>query len=182
MRTAAIPASINGIKFDAIITRDRSYEADVPEYPVEDGFYVSDAILKKPYQLNVTAFISDTPVTWRKELGRTKGRLQRTLNQLEKLYFSGQVVTFVTSSKVYSSMAITSLTVPETAEMGNAVEVQFTLKQIRVTKAKTVTIPSSYGLSGTTGASGGASSTTDDESDSAEKACSVLYGLLNRKG
>ncbi len=182
VRNATIPARLNGIKFDAIITRDRSYEADVPEYPVENGFYVSDAILKLPYQLNVTAFISDTPVTWKRELGRSRGRLQRTLNQLENLYFSGQVVSFITSSKVYSSMAITSLTIPETAEMGNAVEVQFTLKQIRVTRAKTTTIPASYGMSGTTGASGGASSTTEKESTPIKKACSILFGLFKRKG
>ena len=182
MRKATIPANLNGIRFDAIITRDRSYEADVPEYPVEDGFSVSDSILKKPFQLNVTAFISDTPVTWKKEFGKTSGRLQKTLKQLENLYFSGQIVTFTTSSKVYSSMAITSLTIPETAEMGNAVEVQFTLKQVRVTKAKTTTIPSSYGLSGTTGASGGVSSSSEKNSEKTEKACSVLYGITKGKG
>lgn len=178
---ATMPATLNGIKFDAIITRECSYEADVPEYPVEDGFYISDAILKKPYQVNITAFISDTPVTWRNELGQNKGRMKRTIKQLENLYFSGQVVTLVTSTKVYSSMAITNLTIPETAEMGNAVEVQITLKQVRLTKAKTTTIPSSYGMSGTTGASGGATSTAESNPNIVNRSCSILYGIMNIK-
>ena len=50
MGNALRPASLNGIQFDAIISRETSYTADVPEYPVEDGFMVSDAILTKPIE------------------------------------------------------------------------------------------------------------------------------------
>ena len=177
MRKATTPASLNGITFDAIITRETTYEADVPEYPIETGFYVTDAILRKPVTLNVKAFISNSPVTWR-EL-RSPNRLSSTLKKLENLYFSGKLVTFSTSKKVYSSMAMTSLTVPETEEMADAVEVSFTLKQVRTTKSKTKTIPSDYGLSGTTAESGGTANTTEEkDEETTKKSCSWLYGLL----
>ena len=77
-------------------------------------------------------------------------------------------------------MALTSLTVPETAEMANAVEVKFTLKQIRIAKSKLQTIPSDYGMSGSTGQSGGTANTKEDKS-STQKSCSILFGLLNNK-
>ena len=180
MKKAKVPASINGIYFDAIINRETSYEADVPEYPVETGYYTSDAVLRKPITLNITAFISDNPVTWKKQLKETN-RLSKTIAKLENLYFSGSLVTFTTSKKTYTSMAITSLTVPETEEMANAVEVKISLKQIRIVKSKTVTIPAEYGLSGSTAESGGTSSTTpaEDEGETS-KACSWLFGLFKK--
>ena len=34
------PASINSIEFDALISYGRNYEAQAPEYPVEEGYSV----------------------------------------------------------------------------------------------------------------------------------------------
>ena len=180
MKKATRPAKLEDLSFDAIINREISYDADSPEYPVEDGFYVSDAILRKPVILNVTAFISNTPVTW-KSL-RSTGRLKTAIKRLEEIFFAGKTVTFSTSGKKYTSMVITSLTIPETEDMADAVEVKFTLKQIRVTKSKTVTIPSSYGLSGTTAESGGTANTSTENNESeVKKSCSLLYGLIYNK-
>lgn len=177
MRRATTPARIGRITFDAIIKRETVYEADAPEYPVESGFYVSDSVLKKPVTLNVTAFISDSPVTWSHL--REKNRLEATINKLEKLYFSGEMFVFYTSKKNYNNMVMTSLTIPETEDMGNAVEISFTLKQIRVTKAKTSIIPEDYGLGGNTAGSGGTAGTTEEKDESIlGKACSWLYGLF----
>jgi len=178
---AKIPASLGGVKFDAIISRDRTYEAEVPTYPVEDGYSVSDAVLRSPLALNVTAFISNTPVTWKSQLGSTRNRVETVTKQLEDLYFAGKPVTFITSNRVYSNMAITSLTVPETAEMQNAVEVTISLKQVEVTKAKTTTIPSDYGMSGTTGDSGGSAATEEKKEEGfLSKCCSLLFGLFKK--
>lgn len=177
MGNALKPASLSGIQFDAIITRETSYSADVPEYPVEDGFVVSDAILNKPVELSVTAFITDTPVTWKNQLGASQGKYRKTIEQLENLYFSKSIVSFATSDKVYDSMAITSLSIPETEEMKNAVQVSFSLKEIRITSADSASIPASNGMSGASGAGGGTADTATDSSSS-ERNCSVLYGLL----
>lgn len=173
----SFPASLNGIQFDAIISRETTYEADVPDYPIEDGFYSSDSVLKRPVALNVTAFISNTPVTWKRLA--SSDRLAKTIKALEDLYFAGNLVTFTTPKRTYSSMAITSINIPETNEMANAVEVKFTLKQVRVAKSKTTTIPRSYGLSGATAENGGTSSTTTETDEgTVKKSSSLLFGLF----
>ena len=45
MARAKQPVSVNGIEFDALIDQTDTLEATVPEYTVEDGFVVSDAII-----------------------------------------------------------------------------------------------------------------------------------------
>lgn len=41
------PVSIAGIEGDALISEDISYSADIPEYPVENGYNVSDTVLSE---------------------------------------------------------------------------------------------------------------------------------------
>lgn len=52
------PVSIAGIEGDALISEDISYSADIPEYPVENGYNVSDTIILKPIQLSITLYIN----------------------------------------------------------------------------------------------------------------------------
>lgn len=180
MSKAYRPATLGSVQFDAIIERSRQYEADVPTYPTEDGYVVSDAVLKKPLVLNVTAFVSNTPVTWSKQLGSSQSRVANVIRNLENMYFSGQLYNFSTPDRIYTRMAIKSLTIPEKSELRNAVEISITLQNVPVAKSSTVTIPASYGMSGDTNANGGTASTTDDGSEeSTNKASSILFGLIN---
>ncbi len=158
MAKAKQPASVAGIEFDALISETRTYEATVPEYAVEDGFSVSDAIIIGPEKLQMVLYLTDTPVTWRSHAG--KGRVEEVTKQLEELYYSAMPVTVVTTEKTYTDMAIESLEISKTAEVGYAREIPISFKKIRVTTAKTTTIPDSYGKSGATGASAGTASTS----------------------
>ena len=45
MARAKQPVSVDDIEFDALIDSEEGYEADVPEYPTEKGFSVSDTIV-----------------------------------------------------------------------------------------------------------------------------------------
>ena len=47
MARAKHPVSVDDIEFDALIDSEEGYEADVPEYPTEKGFSVSDTIVLK---------------------------------------------------------------------------------------------------------------------------------------
>ena len=69
MARAKQPVSVDDIEFDALIDSEEGYEADVPEYPTEKGFSVSDTIVLKADTLNMTLYVTDTPVTWRKRTG-----------------------------------------------------------------------------------------------------------------
>lgn len=128
MSKAKIPASLGGIEFDCTISRERTYEADVPEYPVEGGFTVSDAILKKPLGLEVVVFVTNMPVTWAK-IHAGSNRVKTVSDALVNLYLSGKPVSFVTPDKVYENMAITKLSLPE-EDYANAIEIALSLKQV----------------------------------------------------
>lgn len=152
--------SIDGIEFDALLDQSIDYEADVPEYPTEKGFSVSDNISLKPEILSMTLYVSDTPVTWKSRFGSGKGRVDAVVKQLQDLYFAKKVISVVTSDAVYDNMAITSISIAKSADVGYAREIPISLKKIIVTESSTVTIPDSYGKSGTTGASAGTANTT----------------------
>ena len=42
------PVSVAGIEFDALIDEQKTMNATIPAYPVEDGFPISDTIILDP--------------------------------------------------------------------------------------------------------------------------------------
>ena len=108
MARAKRPVTIAGIEFDALISEEHGYEATVPEYAVESGFSVSDAIIHGAETLNMVLYVTDTPITWRSHSGR--GRVEQVTKRLEELYYAAEPVTIVTSDATYTSMAIENLT------------------------------------------------------------------------
>lgn len=195
MARAKQPVSVGGIEFDALLDSEESYESELPEYPTEDGFSVTDTIVLKPDGLTMTLFITDTPVTWRNRHGSGQGRTEEVVKRLKELYFNKQPVEVITSDNVYSDMAIQTMSIKKTLEVGYAREVPISFKKIIVTSSKTVTIPDSYGRSGTSGASGGTANTSSgstgsssssdssgSSSGSSGKSGSILYTAASGLG
>ena len=142
------PVTINDIEFDALISQDKKLEADVPEYPTEQGFSVSASIIRKSMTLEMTLFISDAGVTWRKKHGGG-GRVQSIPKRLEELYLKGEPVTVKTCDETFENMAIQSITISKNVETGRySREIPISFKQILVTTSETTTIPEEYGKSG----------------------------------
>ena len=150
------PCSIDGVEFDALISEGRELTADVPEYAVEDGYSVTDNIAIKPMTLEITGYITNTPVTWD---SHGTGRVQTVVAALENLYFSRNLVTVTTSTDVYSNMAITALSVPKDTDNKTSREIRVSLKQITIVASQTTTIPSGYVRGGKTGENAGTSGT-----------------------
>lgn len=192
MARAKQPVSIDGIEFDALLEQSRDYEADVPEYATEKGFSVSDTIILKAETISMTLYVTDTPVTWRNRFGSGGGRVESVVKRLEQLYFAKKVFTVVTSDAVYDNMVLTSMSISKSSDVGYAREIPISLKKIIVTESKTVTIPASYGKSGTSSASAGTASTssasngssssTSSNSSSNEKNGSILYNAASNFG
>jgi len=181
------PVTINGIEFDALISSDHTLEATVPEYAVEKGFCVGDAIILNPEKLNMVLYVTDTPVTWYSRHGT--GRTASVVQQLKELYYTAEPVTIVTGDAVYTDMAVESITVSKSAEAGRAREIPISFKKIRITYARTTTIPDSYGKSGQTMAAAGTAGVSSEQSngDSAESAgrdskSSILYSAAKSFG
>ena len=184
------PCSVNGIEFDALISEGKSHSAEVPEYAVESGFSVSDNISIKPMVIEITANLTNTPVTWD---SHGNGRVETIVAQLENLYFSRQLVTVMTSTDTYRNMAITSLAVPKDTENKTSRDIRITLKEVTIVSAQSTTIPASYTRGGDTGANAGTSGTGKSSGSGSgngtgtsgsgkaesEKKASILYNLIN---
>ena len=174
MIKASAPSSLGGIEFDCTVSRTKNLEAEVPQYPVESGYDVSDGIFYSPVALEVVATISETPVTWKnKHFGQN--RIKRVCEELEEMFFSRKLVTFVTPDKVYKNMAITALSIPR-EEYANSVDVTFSLLQVTVTSASTVKVSSGYDQSGDSNADAGTTETKNEESSA--KSGSILSKLF----
>lgn len=196
MSKAKIPVSINDLEFDALIDEERTMEATVPEYAVETGFTVSDAIIIGAEVLTMTLFVTNTPVTWNSIHGNNPNRVEEVEKRLEEIFFTKEPVKVLTSGKTYTNMAIESISINKTLEIGYAREIPISFRKIQTTEAKITTIPDSYGKSGATGASGGSANTSEDENSSADGGTgdngnggdagnekgSILYGIANSLG
>ena len=172
MRTAKRPVSVGGIEFDALITEEKTLEAEVPEYSVEDGFAVSDAIIKNPLSLTMTLFVTETPVTWKSRFADAQDRVNTVCKRLEELYLKAEPVEVITTSDTYRNMAIESITLTKDDKGSYCREIPITFRQIIVTKAKTTTSPASYYRSGKSAAPAGNASTSSGSTKSSSSSSS----------
>ncbi len=160
MGKATQPVSINGLEFDALIDESRTLEATVPEYSVESGFSVSDSVILNPEKLSMTLFVTNTPVTWYRRHGASPTRVDNVVKQLEELYFAKEPVTIVTSDATYTSMAIESITISKSLEIGYARQIPISFKKSGSPRPRPPLSPTGYGKSGATAASAGTASTS----------------------
>ncbi len=160
MAKAKQPVSINGIEFDALISEDYAFSANVPQYAVEDGFSVCDTIILEAEALSMVLYLTPTPVTWYKSHGPGESRVNNVIKKLKELYYAKEPVTVTTSDNTYTDMAIESLTISKSVEVGYAREIPISFKKIRKTAAKTTSIPASYGKGGATGENAGTANTS----------------------
>ena len=174
------PVSIDGITFDALIDTDETYSSDIPQYPVEDGYVVSDNITLKPLELKLKLFLTNTPVTHAFRNGVSPMRVDEVISRLMDMREKKDVVKIVTSEKTYEDMGMTSLSIPKVVKGSREISVTF-VKVIK-THTEQVAIPASYGKSGKTGSVAGtvkskaSSVTTTDKSIAYGWAESVLDG------
>ena len=131
------PVSVAGIEFAALLNETQTYSADIPSYPVETGFSVSDNIALQPMELPLTLLISDTPLTWR---GRARS-VSETEAMLKELYFKKTTFTVVTPSGTFSNMGITSMQIKKSTDLGFDKEVSLSLQEVPTTETRTTAIP-----------------------------------------
>ncbi|MCL1987414.1 MAG: hypothetical protein FWG64_05520 [Firmicutes bacterium] len=134
------PVDIDGITFDAVITQTTDYTADVPSYPTEAGFEVSDAIIVRPLTLNLTLIISNNPVTHRAINGQNPARVQEVLARLRDCFFKREPVTVTTQTAVYEMMAIENFSDTISKDYGDMVELPISLRQIVKVERQTTTM------------------------------------------
>ena len=160
------PVSIWGIEFDALIDETKNLSATIPTYPVEKGFPVSDTIILEPISIQMTLYVSNTPVTWLYRHGSSTDRVNKICDLLEQKWLKKQLAKIVTTEDIYKDMGITSISIKKSHDIGYAREISISAQKVRITKRKTVKIPSYVLKSGETKANAGTASTSTSSSKS----------------
>ena len=100
-------------------------------------------------------------------------------------------MTYIANGDTWENMALSSLKIPDDAESGDSVTVEFSLTQVTVTEKKTALVVVSFPRGGTTKTNAGsvstkkttsktASSKSSSSSSSSSKGSSIAKGMLNR--
>jgi len=165
MKTATRPISIDGLDFDALIDSEIQYEADVPSYPVETGFEISDTVILKPMVLSMTLYLTNTPVTWH---GRNTQTVEQRMERLRQIYLAAKPVVVSTFASTHKNMVLQSYTDVKSIETGTSREVPVVFHEVRETESKTTTIPDGYGRAQPTGVYVGTADTTKGTSSSSK--------------
>jgi hypothetical protein len=182
MTKAKQPVSINGVEFDALIDESRELSNEVPSYPTEDGFSVSDTIIHQPQTLSMTLFLTDSAVNWRSRGHGGVGWTAKVIKQLEDLYFSSEPCKVTTPEANYTDMAILSISITPSAGNGYAKEVSVSFRKVETVSSRKTTIPDSYGKSGATGANAGTASTSVSATPAAPVSTSPGGGAMGSGG
>ncbi len=138
---------IDGFAIDAALTEEYGYDAEVTDYPVEQGANVSDNIRSRPLRITIDCVVSDTPLTSMEVIrsalapaGAGGGGLPSDdgLTKMLAIRDAREPVTVITTLRRYENMALESLTIPRSKDTGDALRFRAVFKQIRfVTNART---------------------------------------------
>lgn len=118
-------ASIGSIQLDASVSEIHSSQADITEFPVEDGSNITDHINKKPDVVQIEGIVSNTPIksftdffgaapikSLSNSLNGISNDLAKTAyEQLLEIVEGNELITIITSLRTYENMAIESFSV-----------------------------------------------------------------------
>ena len=125
------PATIGDLKVDVILERETVFDSDVTEYPVEDGFPISDHVERKPLALSLTVVCTPTPVSWFKELGASAARMNEVVDTIAAIYRKAEPITITTVDAIYEDMIMTHAPLPRNVDDGYCYRMQLDFIHIR---------------------------------------------------
>jgi len=137
---------IGGVVIDAFVSEKHSMYASVSQYPVEEGYNISDHVTQGPDGLSISAVVGPQPV---KILGGVltltslKNQAYQVYEALLVLKELGEPIEVVTGLKVYNNMIIDGMNITRTKDNGQSLEFDMTFSQITIVKSQTTTIPAS---------------------------------------
>lgn len=139
------PTKIGVIDVDVMVESEFNLESEVSEYPVEDGFTISDNVTQKQLKLSLVVMISPMPVTWYENFKETAQ--DRVFNAIDEFYWIWQrrePITIVTKSNVWEDMVMTSCPIRRNKEDGIALKAAIDFVQIIKVDTKTEQIPEEF--------------------------------------
>lgn len=132
---------IANLVIDAALSEEHSNEADVSEFPVEDGSNFTDNVRVKPRRYRMTGIVSDTPLDLGfRSIEDDGSPLIDTSTQpsaqaktaLEALFAAGQPIPIVTSLATYKNMVMQALTFTQDGDTGDSLPFSAAFVQLAV--------------------------------------------------
>lgn len=142
------------IELDVTIDESHEWTLDVTTNPVETGAPISDHIQELPDRLTITGMITNTPLTGSiidifsnafQSLIDGKGnddRVKTTFDLLRTMYEQRELVNVYTKYRIYENMALTSINIPRSSGIGDAINFTAQFMHIRIVDTQTTDIPS----------------------------------------
>lgn len=125
--------SIGSLTIPTTLSETHDFSSTVTDQPVETGARISDHIINDVETVTIEGFVSDTPLD-----GSIAFNSQSIFDSLVNLREARQLVTVVTTYKIYTDMAITRISVPRDQSTGQAM--RFTIELKKVTRVGSLTI------------------------------------------
>lgn len=163
------PAQIGDmLECDVILSRTTTFESEVTQFPVEDGFSISDHCIRKPMKLTLEVLFTPTPVTWfLAALGGSRHSLNRVIDAVMDIWKKGEPVTIKLVDAIYTDMVMTSAPMPRRTEDGYCYKAILEFQHVRRVTQRTEDIPEdgcnadAKGKAGQTGKDGGMAATEE---------------------
>lgn len=130
---------IDDYLIDVATSEEHSYESEVTEYPVESGSSISDNIRPKPIEVTIEGVVSDfplSPLIVDARATATSSPSQEALEKLLRIRDAREPVRITTGLKIYESMVLRSLSIPQDAETGQALKFRATFVQVKIVENK----------------------------------------------
>lgn len=135
------PATIGDLQVDVVVSKETTFDSEVTQYPVEDGFPVADHVTRNPMALTMEVVCTPTPVTFFADLGANQNRLNEVTNAIMKIYNEGYPITVKTADAIYKDMVMTHAPLPRRVDDGLCYKMQIDFVHVRRVKPKTEDVP-----------------------------------------
>jgi len=163
------PAQIGDfLTCDVILSRTTQFDTEVTEFPVEDGFSISDHCIRKPMKLTLEVLFTPTPVTWYSAIPQSgTDVLNKVINAIMDIYRKGEPVTVKLIDAIYDDMVLTSAPMPRRAADGYCYVCTLQFTHVRRVTQRAEDIPEdgcnsdASGKAGQSNKDGGAASTQE---------------------
>lgn len=126
---------IDGYVVDVFVTEEHSHEAEVTQWPVEEGADITDHVRLLPDSVTLEGIVSDTPIgAVADQRGADVLPSEEAYTILLAIRENRKTVSVKTSLTTYHNMILKSLTEPRSATTGEALRFRATFVQITTVK------------------------------------------------
>ena len=135
------------IELDAMLDESHEWSAEATSNPVEEGAPVTDHVIEQADKLTIRGIVTDAPLNASSSIlgfiggGSADNKTQSVFDLLNTLIKKREVLTVYTKHKTYDDMVLTSVTIPRSASVGEAVEFRAEFIHIRKVATQTVDVP-----------------------------------------